>query len=91
MNKTELINQVAENAGITKKAADVAVTAVLDVISTSLSKGEPVKIIGFGAFEVRYHAARNGRNPQNGESMVIPASKSPAFKAGTELKAIVNN
>ncbi len=88
MNKTELINAVAEK-GLTKKDAEVAVNGVLDAIVAELAKGEKVQLIGFGTFEVREHAEKQGRNPQTGEAMVIPASKSPAFKAGTAFKNAV--
>ena len=89
MNKTELINSVAEAAGLTKKDATKAVEAVFDTIQDTLAKGDKVQLIGFGNFEVRERAARKGRNPQTGEEMQIAASKVPAFKAGKELKEAV--
>ena len=82
MNKTDLINAVAEQADLTKKEAGSAVDAVFESIQNSLSKGEKVQLIGFGNFEVRERAARKGRNPQTGKEIEIPASKVPAFKAG---------
>ena len=90
MNKTELINAVAQEAEVTKKDAEKTVKAVIDVISAALEKGEKVQIIGFGTFEVVKRAAREGRNPQTGKSMKIAASKAPKFKAGKALKDTVN-
>lgn len=86
MNKTELIAAVAEKADLSKKAADAAVAAVLDTITEELVKGEKVQLIGFGTFEVRDRAAKQGHNPKTGEAMTIPATKVPAFKAGKALK-----
>lgn len=91
MNKTELIAAVANEAEITKKDAEKAVKAVFSVISDSLTKGDKVQIIGFGTFEVRQRKAREGRNPHNNEPIQIEASKTPAFKAGKQLKDLVNN
>lgn len=91
MNKTELIAKVATEAEITKKDAEKAVKAVFSVISDSLTKGDKVQIIGFGTFEVRQRKAREGRNPRNNEPIQIEASKTPAFKAGKQLKDLVNN
>ena len=90
MNKTELIAAVANEAEITKKDAEKAVKAVFSVISDSLTKGDKVQIIGFGTFEVRQRKAREGRNPRNNEPIQIEASKTPAFKAGKQLKDLVN-
>ena len=90
MNKTELIAAVAEEAEMTKKDAEKAVKAVIDVISDALVQGDKVQLIGFGTFETRERAAREGRNPQNGKTITIAASKSPAFKAGKGLKEQVN-
>lgn len=91
MNKTELIAAVANEAEITKKDAEKAVKAVFSVISDSLTKGDKVQIIGFGTFEVRQRKASEGRNPRNNEPIQIEASKTPAFKAGKQLKDLVNN
>ena len=91
MNKPELIAAVANEAEITKKDAEKAVKAVFSVISDSLTKGDKVQIIGFGTFEVRQRKAREGRNPRNNEPIQIEASKTPAFKAGKQLKDLVNN
>lgn len=89
MNKTELIAAVAEKAGLSKKDADAAVTAVFDAVTAELVKGEKVQFIGFGTFETRERAAKQGRNPRTGETMTIAASKVPAFKAGKALKDAV--
>ncbi|WP_318617329.1 HU family DNA-binding protein [Sporosarcina sp. YIM B06819] len=89
MNKTELINSVAEAAGLTKKDATKAVESVFETIQSTLAKGDKVQLIGFGNFEVRERAARKGRNPQSGEEIDIAASKVPAFKAGKALKDAV--
>ena len=89
MNKTELIAAEAENAGLSKKDADAAVKAVFGAIEGALKKGDKVQLIGFGTFEVRARAAKEGRNPKTGEKMTIKASKVPAFKAGAALKDAV--
>ncbi|MGI6248621.1 MAG: HU family DNA-binding protein [Acutalibacteraceae bacterium] len=89
MNKAELIAAV-EAKGVEKKAAAKAVTAVFEAISEALAGGDKVQLIGFGTFEVRSRAAKDGRNPKTGETIKIPASKSPAFKPGKDLKAKVN-
>jgi DNA-binding protein HU-beta len=89
MNKTELINQVAELSELSKKDATKAVEAVFDTILEALKNGDKVQLIGFGNFEVRERAARKGRNPQTGEEIEIPASKVPAFKPGKALKDAV--
>ena len=85
MNKTDLVNAVAA-AGFTKKDADKAVAAVFEAIEGALVKGDKVQLIGFGTFEVRERAAKEGRNPRTGETIKIAASKVPAFKAGAALK-----
>lgn len=89
MNKTDLINAVAEKSELSKKDATKAVDAVFDTILNTLKKGEKVQLIGFGNFEVRERAARKGRNPQTGEEIEIPASRVPAFKPGKALKEAV--
>lgn len=86
MNKTELIAEVAKKAELSKKDAEKAVVAVIDSIAGALKADEKVQLIGFGTFEVRERAARQGRNPKTGETMSFPASKVPAFKAGKALK-----
>ena len=89
MTKTDLINAVAAKAEISKKDADKAVSAVLSAISDSLIAGEKVHLVGFGTFEVRDRAAREGKNPATGEKITIAATKVPAFKAGKALKDAV--
>lgn len=89
MNKTDLINSVAEAAELSKKDATKAVEAVFQSIQDTLSTGDKVSLIGFGNFEVRERAARKGRNPQTGEEIDIAASKVPAFKPGKALKDAV--
>ena len=90
MNKTELIAAVAEQAELSKKDAEKALKAFTDVIAAELVKGEKVQLVGFGTFEVSKRAAREGRNPQTGKTMSIPASKAPKFKAGKALKDSIN-
>ncbi len=89
MNKAELISAVAAKAEISKKDADRAVAAVFASIEEALAAGEKVQLIGFGTFEVKERAARNGHNPLTGETIAIAASKAPAFKAGAALKNAV--
>ena len=86
MTKTDLITAVAEKAELTKKDADAAITAFLDTVTESLKEGDKVQLVGFGTFEVRARAAREGVNPQTQQKIKIPASKVPAFKAGKALK-----
>lgn len=91
MNKAGLIASVAEETKMAKKDAEAAVNAVFDVIQKTLEDGDKVQIIGFGSFEVRTRKSRQGRNPRNpGETIEIPASKAPVFKAGKSLKEAVN-
>ena len=89
MNKTEFINAVAEKEGIEKKCAEKAVNAVFATIARELAKGEKIQLVGFGTFEIRERAEKQGRNPRTGETMTVPASKVPAFKAGKALKDAV--
>lgn len=90
MNKTELIAAVAEAAEVSKKDSEKVLKAFVDVVTEELKKGEKVQLVGFGTFEVTERAAREGRNPQTGETMTIAASKAPKFKAGKALKDLVN-
>ena len=90
MNKAELIEQVAESAELSKAAASRAVDAVLDGITGALKAGDKAVLVGFGTFEVGSRSARIGRNPRTGETINIPASKSPKFKAGKAFKDAVN-
>ena len=90
MNKAELIAAIAAKTGETKKGAEEAVNAFVDVVTNALVDGDKVQLVGFGSFEVRKRAARKGRNPQTKEEIKIPASKAPVFKAGKALKDLVN-
>ncbi|MBQ6787211.1 MAG: HU family DNA-binding protein [Lachnospiraceae bacterium] len=90
MNKTELVAAMAEQADMTKKDAEKALTAFTEVVAKELKKGGKVQLVGFGTFEVAERAAREGRNPQTGETMQIAAAKAPKFKAGKALKDEVN-
>jgi DNA-binding protein HU-beta len=90
MNKTELVDAIAKQAGLSKKDAEASVKAFTDVVSKALKKGDKVQLVGFGTFEVSKRAAREGKNPQTGEKIKIKASKAPKFKAGKALKDLVN-
>ena len=89
MNKTELVANVADKTGTTKREAEKAVNAVFAALQQAMVEGDKVQLIGFGTFEVRKRAAKQGRNPRTGETMKIKASKVPAFKAGKALKDAV--
>ena len=89
MNKTELIAAVAAKAGLTKKDAERVVNATIESITESLVKGDKVNVSGFGIFEVKTRDARVGRNPRTKETIQIPATKLPAFKASKTLKDII--
>ncbi len=89
MLKREIVNQVAEEVGLTKKQAAVAVESFLDAIKDSLAKGDNVLLTGFGKFEVRTRESREGINPRTLEKITLPQSKYPAFKAGKALKTAV--
>ena len=90
MNKTDLINVVAAEASLTKKDAEAAVNATLAAIANALKNGDKVQLLGFGTFEVKAVAEREGRNPKTGESITIDASKRPVFSASKVLKDAVN-
>jgi DNA-binding protein HU-beta len=90
MNKAELIDSVAASANLSKADAGRAVDAIVDSISSALSKGQQVSVVGFGTFSVKHRAARSGRNPRTGETIAIAASNVPGFKAGKALKDAVN-
>ncbi len=90
MNKTELVASVAEKVAMTKKDAEKAINAVFDSIEEALAQNDKVQVIGFGTFEVKEREERQGRNPQTGAQITIPASKNPVFKAGKGLKDAVN-
>ena len=89
MNKTELIAAVAEKTGLTKKDAERVINATVETITSSLVKGDKVQVSGFGIFEVKAREARVGRNPRTKETIQIPATKLPAFKAAKALKDAV--
>ena len=89
MNKAELINSVAATAEVSKKEAEAVITATLDAITAALKEGDKVQLVGFGSFEVKVRAERQGRNPKTKEEIHIPASKTPVFKAGKALKDAV--
>ena len=89
MNKTELIASVAESAGLTKKDAERVINATVETITESLCKGDKVSVSGFGIFEVKNREARVGRNPRTKETIEIPATRLPAFKASKTLKDTV--
>jgi len=89
LNKTELVNVVAEKADLTKKDAEKALNAVFAGIEEALAEGDKVQVVGFGTFEVRDRAGRAGRNPKTGEEIMIPPSRVPAFKPGKGLKEAV--
>ncbi|WP_275451425.1 nucleoid-associated protein HU-beta [Photobacterium sanctipauli] len=90
VNKTQLVDKIAENADISKASAGRALDAFIDAVSDSLKSGDQVALVGFGTFSVRERAARTGRNPQTGEEIQIAAAKVPGFKAGKALKDSVN-
>ncbi len=90
MNKTDLVNVVAAETQLTKKDAEAAINATLAAIENALKEGDKVQIIGFGTFEVKEAAEREGRNPKTGESIKIEASKRPSFSASKVLKDSVN-
>ena len=90
MNKTEMIEAMADSADISKAAAGRALDGMVEAIVNSMKQGEQVSLVGFGTFSVRDRAAREGRNPQTGETIQIRASKIPSFKAGKGLKDALN-
>lgn len=90
MNKTELIAAIAEKAGTTRKDTEQVVTTMLEVIGDQLAKGDRIQLVGFGAFETKHREPRVGRNPRTKETVQIPATTVPVFKAGKALKAKVD-
>ena len=90
MNKSQLIDKIADGADISKAAAGRALDAFIDAVGEALKEGDKVALVGFGTFAVRERAARSGRNPQTGATIEIAAGKVPAFKAGKALKDAVN-
>lgn len=91
MNKAELVSKMAEKSGLTKKEAEASLNAFMSSVQDALVNNEKVQLVGFGTFETRERAARQGRNPRDPEQVIdIPASKAPVFKAGKGLKDIIN-
>lgn len=90
MNKAELITSMAEKSKLTKKDAEAALKSFIDSVQEALEKNEKVQLVGFGTFETRERAAREGRNPRTKETIAIPASTVPVFKAGKEFRDKVN-
>ncbi|HVN81748.1 MAG TPA: HU family DNA-binding protein [Terriglobia bacterium] len=90
MNKADLIEKVAKEAGVSKAQADAVINSLLDGVTSTLKKGGSVTLVGFGSFSVGSRKARTGRNPQTGAAIKIPAKKVPKFSAGADLKKAVN-
>lgn len=90
MNKSELVSAIAAKTELSKKDAEKALKAFIDVVTEELTEGGKIQLVGFGTYDVTERAARTGRNPQTGKEMKIPASKAPRFKAGKALKDAVN-
>ena len=90
MNKSQLIEKIAEGSDISKASAGRALDSFIEVITDSLKQGDPVTLVGFGTFATKDRAARSGRNPQTGETIQIAAAKVPGFKAGKSLKDACN-
>ncbi len=86
MNKSDLVSMIAAKSNLTKKDSESALNAFIESVQTSLKKGEKIQLVGFGTFEVRNRSARTGINPRTKQSIKIPASKAPVFKAGKALK-----
>ena len=86
MNKADLVSMIAAKSNLTKKDSESALNAFVETVQTALKKGEKIQLVGFGTFEVRKRAARSGINPRTKETIKIPASKAPVFKAGKALK-----
>ncbi|PAV00208.1 hypothetical protein CBG25_19515 [Arsenophonus sp. ENCA] len=89
MNKTELINQIAEKADLTKKDSEKALNAFIETVTEALKAGDDLQLVGFGSFQMKQRAARDGRNPQTGKVIQIAAANVPSFKAGKTLKEAV--
>ena len=90
MNKAELVSMMAAKSNLTKKDSEMALNAFVETVQGALKKGEKIQLVGFGTFEVRQRSARNGVNPRTKQSIKIPASKAPVFKAGKALKDSCN-
>ena len=90
MNKTELVDAMAKKSGLSKKDTEAALATFTETVTKTLKKGDKIQLVGFGTFEVGKRAAREGKNPQTGAKIKIPAAKVPKFKAGKALKDTVN-
>jgi len=90
MNKEELVQEISKKAKVTQKEAAEVLSALVDTVQKTVSKGKKVTLVGFGTFEPRKRAARNGRNPQTGKEIKIPAKTVPVFTAGKKFKEVVN-
>lgn len=90
MNKTDLVNKIAEKSGLTKKDSEKALNSIIEGVEEALVNSDKVQLVGFGSFEVKQRAARKGRNPKTMEEIDIPESKVPTFKAGKDLKERLN-
>ncbi len=90
MNKSELVNQISKRSNLPLATSRIVLQALTDSISEALAAGDRVQLVGFGTFKVTERAAREGRNPQTGDVIEIPATKTPSFSAGAELKKAVN-
>ena len=90
MNKEELVAEISKKAKVTQKEANDVLSAMVEVVEKAVSKGKKVTLVGFGTWEPRKRAARNGRNPQSGKAIKIPAKTVPVFSAGKRFKEIVN-
>ncbi|WP_424768629.1 HU family DNA-binding protein [Paenibacillus sp. sgz302251] len=89
MNKTDLINNISEKSGLTKRDVEAVLNGFLGEVTDALASGDKVQLIGFGTFETRKRSGRTGRNPQTGEPIEISEAKVPAFKAGNKLKEAI--
>ncbi len=90
MNKEELVSEISKKAKITQREANEVLSVLIETVQKTVAKGKKVTLVGFGTFEPRKRAARNGRNPQTGKSIKIPAKTVPVFSAGKRFKEVVN-
>ena len=91
MNKAELVEQLAKKTKLPKTQSETVLNAALDIIQNAVSKGEDVKLVGFGTFDQTIRKSRNGRNPKTGTTLVIPESRVPRFRPGKEFKSLVKS
>ncbi|MBP3916605.1 HU family DNA-binding protein [Clostridium sp.] len=90
MTKAELVSAMAEKSGLTKKDSEAALKAFMETVIETLASGDKIQLVGFGTFETRVRAAREGRNPRTKETIMIPETISPSFKAGKDFRNMVN-